>query len=82
VRATAAVLNHPRRQVEQAAQYTRSLVRVAVPKTAPPSFGERSAQRRLIYLEVPADDLRGAGRSAGGTLNDGYLAGVTGGITR
>lgn len=81
-RAAKAVLGDPRRQLGQAAQYTRSLLRMAVPKTAQPTFAKRSAQRRLTYVEVPVDALRRAGRSVGGTLNDAYLAGVTGGIRR
>ena len=80
VKATAAVLDHPRHRVGQAARYSRSLVRIATPKTAPPSFPERSARRRLFELEVSAEDLRGAGRNAGGSLNDAYLAGVIGGL--
>lgn len=82
VRATGAVLSNPRRRIGQAAQYAGSLIRIAAPRTAPPSFAERSTRRRLTYVEVPVADLRRAGRSAGGTLNDAYLAGVTGGIRR
>lgn len=81
-RATGAVLTNPRKRIGQAAQYAASLIRIAAPRTASPSFAERSAKRHLTYLEVPVADLRRAGRSAGGTLNDAYLAGVTGGIRR
>lgn len=82
VRVTGAVLSSPRRRIGQAAQYAGSLLRIAAPRTPPPSFAERGTQRRLTYVEVPVVALRRAGRSAGGTLNDAYLAGVTGGIRR
>lgn len=82
VRVTGAVLSDPRRHVGQARRYAGSLKRIAAPKTSKSSFAGRSTKRRLTYLEVQVDDLRSAGRSAGGTLNDAYLAGVTGGIRR
>lgn len=82
VKATAAVLDQPQLRVQQAARYSRSLMRVATPRTAPLSFPQRSARRRLIELDISADDLRAAGRNSGGSLNDAYLAGITGGLRR
>jgi len=38
--------------------------------------------RRLEVLAVPLDDLRAAGKAAGGTVNDAYLAGLSGGLRR
>jgi diacylglycerol O-acyltransferase / wax synthase len=82
VRATGAMLSDPRRSIGQAAQYAGSFLRIAAPRTPPSSFAQRSTKRRLTYVEVPVAGLRRAGRSAGGTLNDAYIAGVTGGIRR
>lgn len=82
IKATAAVLDHPRLGLQQATRYSRSLLRVATPKTAPPSFPERSARRRLIEIDLPEEDLRLVGRDSGGSLNDAYLAGITGGLRR
>ena len=82
VRTTGALLSHPRRRVGEGVAYIRSLARIVAPRTSAPSFAARSGRRRLTFLEVPADDLRRAGRSVGGTLNDAYLAAVTGGIRR
>ncbi len=79
-RSAAAMISNPRRRLEQAAQYAQSLARIVLPRSGPPTFADRSAQRRLTYLEVPADALRRAGRSVGCSLNDAYLGGVTGGI--
>jgi len=42
----------------------------------------RSLTRRLNVFEVPLDGLRAAGKSAGGTANDAYLAAVIGGLSR
>lgn len=82
VRIAGTVLVHPRRRIRQATDYAASLGRIAAPRTASPSFAERTATRRFTYIEVPADKLRDAGRSAGGTLNDAYLAAVMGGLRR
>jgi diacylglycerol O-acyltransferase len=72
--------------VEKAAttvRWTRSLARTLSP-TAPlsPAWRDRGLRRRYSVLEVPLIELRQAGKAAGGTLNDAYLAAVLGGISR
>ena len=43
---------------------------------------ERGLSRHLDILEVEVGDLKRAAAAAGGTLNDGFLAAVTGGLRR
>jgi diacylglycerol O-acyltransferase / wax synthase len=43
---------------------------------------ERAANRQLAALEIPLGDLKGAAKACGGTVNDGYMAAVTGGLRR
>jgi hypothetical protein len=47
-----------------------------------PLLERRSLSHHLDLLEVSFDDLRRAGKSAGVTLNDAFLAGLTGGLRR
>jgi WS/DGAT/MGAT family acyltransferase len=43
---------------------------------------ERSLARRFGTIDVPLASLRAAGKAAGGSLNDAYLAALTGGLRR
>jgi WS/DGAT/MGAT family acyltransferase len=43
---------------------------------------QRSLGRRFGAAEVPLAELRAAGKAAGGTLNDAFLAAITGGMRR
>lgn len=54
------------------------------PGPAPRSslMGGRSTSRRLFTLDVGLDELKRAGKAVGGTLNDAYLAAVTGAVSR
>ena len=72
---------HPGRLVE-VARYARSLGRMLGPPPAPGSvlLEQRSLGRRYRVLELPLADLRAAGRHAGGTVNDAFLAGITAGM--
>ncbi len=45
-----------------------------------PLFAGRSLSHRYDVLEIGLDDLRRAGKSVGGTLNDAFLAGLLGGV--
>jgi diacylglycerol O-acyltransferase len=47
-----------------------------------PALRGRGYRRRLCVIEVPLADLKRAARSAGGSVNDAYLAGVVGGLRR
>lgn len=62
-------------------EYAQSLARVTKAQGAPsPLMTARGLSRRLRTLEVPLADLRAAGKAAGGTLNDAYLAALLGGL--
>lgn len=43
---------------------------------------ERRPLRDFRHFDVPLDDLSGAAHELGGSLNDGFLAGVAGGMRR
>ncbi|MGO9560765.1 MAG: wax ester/triacylglycerol synthase domain-containing protein [Acidimicrobiales bacterium] len=53
-----------------------------VPDTLSQVMTARSLDRHLDMIAVDLDDLKHAARSAGGTLNDGFVAAVTGGLRR
>jgi diacylglycerol O-acyltransferase len=65
-----------------AATYARSLRRVMAgpPGQPSPLLRSRGLRRRLLTLEVPKQRLRAGSKAAGGSLNDGYLAAVCGGL--
>lgn len=64
-------------------RWSRSLVRTLSPSAPPsPALRERGPRRRYSALEVPLADLRRAGKAAGGTVNDAYIAAVLGGVSR
>lgn len=71
-------------QVRGAAGMARSVYRTAAPsaETLSPLMRERATERRLAMIEVPLDDLKAAAKSARVTVNDAYLAAVTGGLRR
>jgi diacylglycerol O-acyltransferase len=82
LRVTADVLAHPE-STGRVVEYARSLARVSQPVAAgSPLLQPRGLSRRLRVLEVPVDDLRKAGKAAGGSLNDAYLAALLGGLRR
>jgi diacylglycerol O-acyltransferase len=62
--------------------FTRSLGRLVTPPHASPSpaLRSRGTKRRLLVHEVPLDRLKRAGRAAGASVNDAYLAAVVGGM--
>jgi len=64
--------------------FTSSARRVlGPPPTAPsPLLRRRSLVSRTHVLEVPLADLRAAGKAAGGSVNDAYLAALSGGLGR
>lgn len=86
--ATAGFLGHlvtrPRDTLASAARWTGSLARVAGGAPAPPSplMVKRGMSRRLATISVPLADLRAAGKAAGGSLNDAFLASLVGGLRR
>ena len=62
----------------------QSIGRTVAPlrETLSPIMKERSQARHLETLEVPLADLKRAAAAAGGTVNDGFMAAVTGGLRR
>jgi diacylglycerol O-acyltransferase len=62
----------------------RSVYRTAGPSSGAmsPLMRERATTRRLAMVEVPLDALKTAAKAADGTVNDAYLAAVTGSLRR
>ncbi len=58
--------------------------RVLAPASEPlsPIMRKRSTGVHFEYLPIPLDDLKRAGKAAGGTVNDAFVAGVSGGLAR
>jgi diacylglycerol O-acyltransferase len=77
---------HPRRTIEQGATTTRAIARFVRPisDTRSPVMTERRLMWHYDRLDVPFGALKRAARTDGvaGTLNDAFLAGVTGGLRR
>jgi WS/DGAT/MGAT family acyltransferase len=82
--ATLGMTQHPIESAEHAADVARSVVKMLEPATSPrsPIMRERTLARRLATLEIPLDDLKRAAKAVGSTLNDAFLAGILGGLTR
>ena len=73
---------HPREAVRSVVETTASVYRTVRPinETSSPIMQERRTLRELGVHEVPLAALKEAGYRGGGTLNDAFLAGVTGGM--
>jgi diacylglycerol O-acyltransferase / wax synthase len=77
-------VRHPRTTLRSVWSTTASVYRTVRPinHTASPIMQDRRLIRELGVHEVPLSVLKAAGRNAGGSLNDAFLAGVTGGLRR
>lgn len=77
-------LRHPRTATRDAVKVAGSIARIVVPvtNTLSPVMTVRTRSWRFHVLEVPMAELRRAAKVAGGTMNDGFLAGVLGGLRR
>lgn len=77
-------LRRPVGTVRSGVELAASVYRTVRPinRTGSPLMRKRGMVRRLGVHEAPLADLRGAARLAGGSLNDAFLAGVTGGLRR
>ncbi len=75
---------HPLRTARDAFETWRSVGRTIAPvaTTLSPIMKGRSLGRRLAMLEVGLHELKAASAAAGGSVNDGFMAGVTGGLRR
>jgi WS/DGAT/MGAT family acyltransferase len=80
----AAVVRHPRRTTSEAFRMAASAVRLMRPHRGPlsPLMTERGTTYTSMTLDVSFEAVRAASRSHGGTLNDAFLAAVTGGLRR
>jgi WS/DGAT/MGAT family acyltransferase len=67
-----------------AVKFVTSLRRVLSPPEAPhsPALAGNGSGYRLDTFDVPFDGLKAAGRAAGGSVNDAFLAGLLGGLRR
>ena len=61
-----------------------SLRRVLTPPDTPhsPALTGSGSGYRLDTFDVAFDDLKAAGRAAGGSVNDAFLASLLGGVRR
>ncbi len=75
---------HPLTAARDAVNVAGSVARIVAPvtETLSPVMTDRTHSWRFQALEVPVAELRRAAKMAGGTLNDGFLAGVLGGLRR
>ena len=78
------LISQPGPTVAEAVGFASSARRVlGPPPTAPsPLLRRRSLISRTHVLEVPLADLRAAAKAAGGSVNDAYLAALSGGLGR
>lgn len=60
----------------------RSVLRIVRPviETQSPVMRDRNLTRHFETLDVPLADLRAAAATVGGTLNDGFVTGIAGGM--
>lgn len=74
----------PFHAVAETVRTVESIGRTVAPvvTTRSPVMVDRHRHTRFETIEVPLDDLRRAAGAAGGTLNDGFLAVLTGGLRR
>ena len=74
----------PRKAIGDGLELVRSIGRTVSPTltTLSPVMTERSTSSSFHLVDVPLADLRRGARAAGGTLNDGFLAGIAGGLRR
>lgn len=65
-------------------RYGQSLRRMLMPPAAPrsPVLRDGGVGYRFITLDVPLSTLKAAGKAAGGSVNDAFLAGLLGGVRR
>jgi diacylglycerol O-acyltransferase / wax synthase len=75
---------HPLRTAADVAGTVRSIARTVAPVlgTRSPVMTGRSLRRRLDVVTVALAELKGSAAAAGGSLNDGFLAAMTGGLSR
>ena len=77
-------VRHPQQTVADTIETARSIGRVVAPTLSMKStvMTDRKLSFNYRVLEVPLASLRSAAKSIGGSVNDGFLAGITGGLRR
>ena len=77
-------VRHPVAAARDIVETARSIGRTIAPvrNTLSPIMKERSLGRHLELLELELDDLTRSTAAAGATVNDGFMAAVTGGLRR
>jgi len=80
--AAVAVLRHPRTSVKTAVGSVGSLSRVAAVHREPlsPVMRERSTTYTVRTMDIPFAQLKAAGKSRGHSINDIFMAALTGGM--
>ena len=75
---------HPLRTAADVAETARSIGRTVAPvtHTRSPVMSGRSLRRRIDLVTVGLSELKDSAAAAGGSLNDGFLASMTGGMLR
>jgi diacylglycerol O-acyltransferase len=78
------VVRDPLHTVVETVRTVQSIGRTVAPvtHTLSPVMVDRHRHTQFETIEIPLDDLRRAAGIARGTLNDGFLAGITGGLRR
>ena len=80
----ASVAHHPVRSALDVLAMAGSLGRFVMPmsQTLSPVMTGRGLDRHLYLLEVDLEELKRAGTNVGATLNDAFVASITGGLRR
>ncbi|MEI7547676.1 MAG: wax ester/triacylglycerol synthase domain-containing protein [Actinomycetota bacterium] len=76
------VARHPQQAAKEALETAKSVGKVVAPAMTPKSgvMVGRMTMSNFRMIEVPVDALHAAAKSAGGRLNDSFLAGITAGL--
>lgn len=77
-------ISHPQETVAEVVETARSIGRTVAPTfdMLSPVMTDRKLVSHFRAVDVPLQTLHDAAAAAGGTLNDGFLAGITGGLRR
>jgi diacylglycerol O-acyltransferase len=78
------VVRHPMNVANTVVGTARSIVKMVRPAREPlsPVMRERGMSRRLAGIDLSLTELKAAGHAVDGTMNDAFLAAVTGGMRR
>jgi WS/DGAT/MGAT family acyltransferase len=85
VRLAGRTITQPSQVIGDGIRFTRSLRRVLSPPPvgrSPLLAGNRGSRCRFVALDVALADLKAAGKAAGGSVNDAFLAALLGGFRR